>query len=159
METHLNDVEIAQALLGTAAAEVRRHLEACPGCRGEYVRLDSGLAGYGAALRAQAERPEFFWRRQRAEVGARLSRPQAAGSLRWALAGGLALLALALGLVSADIRPAAPVQAQIDPDDALLVDIQHSLQHQVPAPLLPAALLVEEVRAGAQGPNPEVKEN
>ncbi|MFZ3213277.1 MAG: hypothetical protein WA188_17375, partial [Terriglobales bacterium] len=45
-----------------------------------------------------------------------------------------------------------------DPDDVLLQDIQSSLEREVPAPLAPAAVLVEEV-ASASKQGRQLKEN
>jgi hypothetical protein len=55
------------------------------------------------------------------------------------------LILLASTLLSRNNAPPAPSVAQTDPDDALLLSVQQSIQSDVPQALRPAALLTAEI--------------
>jgi len=87
--------------------------------------------------------------------------------LGWVAAAICALVLLAFGLIRQDVAPKSEVAqakpvisvspvAQVDPDDDLLQDIHASLERELPTPLAPAALLVEEM---ASNQAQHVKEN
>jgi hypothetical protein len=89
--------------------------------------------------------------------------------LRWAAAAIFALVLLAFGLIHQGVAPrtevaqttttaAAAQVAPADPDDVLLENVHASLQREVPAPLAPAAMLVEEM-ASASNQAQQTKEN
>ncbi len=162
VDRHLSDAELGELLQGTPNSELREHAEGCAPCREDVRRLAAATRGLKQELGWVEAQPEYFWTRQRAQIAARLAEP--AGSLRWAFAGGLALLALATVLLmnppSASLPP-APAAAQnqaVDPDEQLLREIEHSLSHQVPGPLMPATLLVQEIDANHANPD-QMKEN
>ena len=74
---------------------------------------------------------------------------------------GVALLVFIILTTVAAVAQAKPVisvspVAQVDPDDDLLQDIHASLERELPTPLAPAALLVEEM---ASNQAQHVKEN
>ena len=101
----------------------------------------------GGALRAEigaaAARPETFWRRQRAEILERVGRPAVPpSSLAWASAAALLALAVLLSLPGSPPTAMAP---QPDPDRQLLLEVQQTLDREVPDALAPASLLTQEM--------------
>jgi len=96
-----------------------------------------------AEIQAAAQRPESFWRQQQAEILARLGGPAAAPRpLAWASAA--ALLALAV-LLSLPGSPPVAVAPPPDPDRQLLLEVQQTLDREVPDALAPASLLTQEM--------------
>lgn len=160
----LNEDEIADALSGKPA---KQGIADCPSCAAEFndwTKLGDRLR---QDMASRSELPAPFWAQQRARIRERLT-PRTT-RLRWAVITTCALVLLAFGMVQrgvapkaemAEATPAVPTTqaAQTDPDDALLRDIDTSLQRELPAPLAPAAVLVEEM-ASASDRNQRVKEN
>ncbi len=108
---------------------------------------DEQFAAAVATLRAEthaaAERPEVFWQRQRAEILARLETPAVAPRpLAWASALALLVLAVLLSLPGGKPVPATPPP---DPDRQLLLQVQETLDREVPDALAPASLLTQEM--------------
>ncbi len=151
--THqLNEVEITDALSGKPADERIANCDTCAAEFAAWRELGGRLRG---ELESRSDMPGYFWTRQQARIRERLA-PRAT-SLRWAAAAIFVLILLAFGLIQQGVTPTVPV-AQVDPDDALLQDIHASLQREVPAPLAPATVLVEEV-ASASNQAQQAKEN
>jgi hypothetical protein len=160
----LNEAEISDALLGKPAAEQTANCESCAAELAAWTELGGRLR---QDLESRTDLPAYFWTRQQARIRERLA-PRAT-RLRSAAAAICALVLLALGLIRQGVAPrsevvqttpavrAVPV-AQTDPDDVLLQDVQASLQREVPAPLAPATVLIEEL-ASASNPAQQVKEN
>jgi predicted anti-sigma-YlaC factor YlaD len=152
MKNHLSDVEFSDLLLEETAPR-REHLEACAMCRVEHERLASELTALRNWTLASADLPEHFWAQQRRVILSRTQQRSALESLRWALAAGLALVAVATLLFSG--TPSIPQQARVDPDHLLLLEVEQSLQRPVPRALAPADLLAQEVsRTRNQSSNP-----
>ncbi len=161
----LNEAEIADALAGQAAEE---RVADCQPCAAEFAAWKDLGSGLRQDLESRADRPGYFWTRQQARIRERLA-PRAASG-RWAGAAIFALILLAIGLIQPGVAPkteiarttpAVPTVQVAQPesdDDTLLEDIQASLEREVPAPLAPAAVLVEEV-ASASKQGKQVKEN
>lgn len=157
----LNEAEVADALSGQPAKDRIAECESCAAEFAAWKDLGNSLRG---DLESKADLPSYFWTRQQARIRER--RVPRANPLRWAAAAICALILFAFVLIhqglspSHEIAQAAPpaAGAPADPDDALLEDIQVSLQREVPAPLAPAAMLVEEI-ASALPQTPQVKEN
>ena len=154
----LNEAEIADALAGHEAEE---RVADCQPCAAEFAAWKDLGSSLRHDLESRADRPGYFWTRQQARIRERLA-PHAAG-LRWAAAAIFALILLAFGLIHQGEAPQPHTVAQTqvtqaDPDDALLEDIQASLQREVPAPLAPAAVLVEEMSSASKQAQ-QVKEN
>lgn len=158
----LNEAEIAAALAGEPVADER--ISECENCAAEFALWKDLGIGLRSDLEAQADQPAYFWTRQQARIRERIM-PRAA-TLGWAAAAVCALVLLAFVLVRqggapgpevAQTAPAA-VAAPADPDDALLEEIQASLAREVPAPLAPAAVLVNEI-ASASPQTRQLKEN
>ena len=149
MNRHLSDEQVAALLLGGASGEAGAHVAECGECRMEDQRLRTALGGYGEAVRGAAERPEAFWAWQRVAIAGQLTaRRTHSRRLVWAAA-----MALLVMLASALVRQGAPepVAAQTDPDHALLVEVERSMQRDVPVALAPAALLAQEMSRAADG--------
>ena len=153
--SHLNDAQFAAWIVGEREPAVAAHVAACDACRQEAEALATGLAGLRDTCYAAAERPEFFWSRQRATIHAQFSatlRPM----LRWAPAVlATLLMAAALLLVKAS-APQAPTPAgdnlasqseqvaQSEQDEALLIEVQNDVGRTTPAALEPAQALADE---------------
>ena len=156
----LNEAEITDALAGQAEERVAE----CQPCAAEFAAWKDLGGRLRQDLESRADRPAYFWTRQQARIRERLA-PRAAG-LRWAAAAIFALILLAFGLIHQGAAPRSEIAqttsavqvAQADPDDALLEDIQASLEREVPAPLAPAAVLVEEMSSASKQAQ-QVKEN
>lgn len=160
----LNEAEIADALAGKAAEQ---RIAECDRCSVEYAAWEDVGSKLRQDLESRADRPAYFWARQQARIQERLAPRKP--SVRWAGAAVFALILLALGLIQRGVTPkmetarttpgvSATKLASYPDDDALLEDIQTSLEREVPAPLAPAAVLVEEV-ASASKRGRQVKEN
>jgi len=159
---HLNENEWLELILGGDAAAPRRHLDACAHCSAEFEKLRASLQEFRSEAHQAAERPEGFWARQHAATVSRALRKNTAPRLAWAAS--LAAVVLA-ALILANPAPRAPsVQGalpapsaiaasappSIEGDAALLMDVQQSVQRDVPEALEPAALLVDEMNQRQQ---------
>lgn len=147
-QQHLSEEQWSSVLLGMGRAEEQAHLAECPLCSAEEQRLRAALAGFGEAARDAAERPEAFWAWQRGAIAGRLAAKKT-DSRRLVWAGAMAVVVL---LASALLRqpPPEPVTAQVDPDHALLVDVERSMRSEVPEALAPATLLANEMSRAAE---------
>jgi predicted anti-sigma-YlaC factor YlaD len=156
----LNEGEIVDALAGQPPEE---RIADCESCAEEF----SAWAELGDKLRrdleSRADLPAYFWMRQQARIRERLA-PRAT-QLRWAAAAIFALILVAFALIHQSVAPRSevaqitpPAVAHADPDDVLLENVHASLQREVPAPLAPAAMLVEEM-ASASNQAQQTKEN
>jgi hypothetical protein len=155
----LNEAEISDALAGTPADKAIADCESCAAEFAAWMDLGDGLR---RDLASRADMPEYFWARQQASIRERMG-PRAM-RLRWAAAAVFALILLAFGLIQQGVAPEPQTTAktqvlqQADPDDVLLQDIHASLRREVPAPLAPAVVLVEEM-ASASSQAQQTKEN
>ncbi len=157
MDGHLNDEQWAAAVLNQNDEVALKHLAECPDC-GEEVNCFAAAAG---AAQAQAnkimEPPESFWRQQRESISARLSTRDFAQPWRrwiWVTATVMIIL-VASTLLSRNSAPPIQTTTQPDPDDALLLSVQQSIQSNLPRAMRPAALLTREInRAEAGRRNP-----
>lgn len=147
----LNEDEIADALSSTPAEE---RIADCPSCAAEFADWTELGNKLRQDVASRSDLPAHFWTRQQARIRERLA-PRTT-RLRWAAITICALVLLAFGLIRQDVAPKAEVAhakpavaaspvAQADPDDDLLQDIHASLERELPAPLAPAAVLVEEM--------------
>ncbi len=157
MNGHLNDEQWAAAVLNQNDEAASKHLAECPACREE---LSSFVAAAGEA-RAQAskvaEQPDVFWRQQRESISSRLAARDFSQPWRrwiWVTATVMIIL-VASTLLSRNSAPPMQTTAQTDPDDALLLSVQQSIQSNLPRAMRPAALLSQEInRAEAARGNP-----
>lgn len=147
MREHLTDAEMAEALGGKPGGNVLTHLSDCPACRAERDRLQAALTALAGQARAQAERPETSWERQRRQIAGRFRhRAPASRAWRWVWVPAAAGLALAAAFWFRGDSPPPPPGPEND--HALLLAVERSLQADVPAALRPAALLAGEVERG-----------
>ena len=156
-ERHLSDNELADLASGVGERQATTHLAECGDCRAELETFIALTTALREDVESQAQKPEAAWAMQRAGIRERMRGP--APTLRWAVAGLAAVIALSIGLLLLHhpaAQPAVQAQQVADQDDVLLKDIQHTLAHRAPEPLMPAAVLVEEMSSKhGQG----VKEN
>jgi len=117
------------------------------------------LDGLPELARNVADRPTYFWQRQQAAIRSRIAVEEASKRplTAFAWATGLALVLLATLIVRTDM-PTFANRSQADPDQDLLVGIEHSLQNDVPEAREPAALLADEIGDAAQ-PSPTKNES
>ena len=141
MQAHLTEEQIFESLLEAKNASGLAHLTACSACSGDLERLRRATSSLRDSARAQAERPEDFWARQRSSAASRISR-RAVRPLAWTAAVAAAILAATL---LQEPRPVPPAMPATDPDQALLVSVQRAVSRQVPQALAPAALLTQEI--------------
>jgi hypothetical protein len=151
MKQHLNNDEFAQCCAFGPANGMAQHLTECDACCAELARLRASLAEFGQAVRASAERDEWFWQRQRARLRERVVLTTAP-RLQWALAGVAAVAVLAVALLGSAIVPASHEKDAAGPrvpqsravaniatddaaDEALLRDIQKEVTREVPQAL------------------------
>ncbi len=145
MDGHLTGEQISTFVL-EGNGEAARHVEQCPACRAQAEELAGTLAGFGAAVRAEAEREEWHWTRQRAMIRERLlTEKRPTPRWAWVPAGGvLAALLLAVALLlSRAPRTPAPITSDIA-DNSLLMEVQSDTQREYPAALAPVILINNE---------------
>ncbi len=147
MPGHLTEEQWNAAVLGAANDAVRGHIENCDECQAEERELEGAFAALRDSLSSESERPEAFWQRQRAMISARLSLHWfIVRHLVWATA--VAVVALAAATL---LRQAPPAHVTApDPDQALLMDVDRSVDSGIPEALAPAALLTQEINRAAQ---------
>jgi predicted anti-sigma-YlaC factor YlaD len=107
MARHPADDQLLDVVEGTAAPDVRGHVEGCAACR---ARVEAAGAGYRLALEADVPEPSPpYWEAFRRQVGRRVDQPApAAWGWRPVLAATAALAALFLLLPSVTAPPPAP---------------------------------------------------
>jgi hypothetical protein len=106
-QEHLTDEQWTAALTqGSLSGDLRRHLETCGECQAEKLRMETLVAGMRTQVAGQAKRPSAFWDWQLQNT-LRRARPRRV-TLVPALAGTLALLAVALLLLQRPATTAAP---------------------------------------------------
>lgn len=150
MQAHLTEEQIVESLLESKDASTLQHLAACPACSGELDRLRSATSALRDSARAQAEKPEGFWARQRSAAAVRSSQ-HSARPLAWAAA--LAVAVLAATLLQ-EPRPVAPAAPPPDPDHALMVAVEQATRREVPQALAPMALLTQEISRNVKPTGP-----
>jgi hypothetical protein len=143
MNSHLNDEQFTEWLLGTTDSEIVQHVAACDACRTEGEQLRNTIAGYRESAQRAAERDEAFWTRQRVAIRSRLPRQRFVPHFRWAAAAVMALLICAAVLLTRSPQPSQQAKNEIS-DDVLLQQVESSLDRSYPAALAPAVLIDEE---------------
>jgi hypothetical protein len=148
MKQHLSGEELSELLLTPRASNV--HLATCASCRAEQDRLRRVLAELPSLARVAAQNTDAFWEKQRTAIWTDIVTLQSRKQfsvLAWAL--GAAVLVVAGLLLS--IAPApAPTRAEADPDHELMIQLERTLQSEVPEALEPAALLAREITQNTQ---------
>ena len=105
------------------------------------------------SVHAHAERPDWFWARQRARILSDIRQPRRL-SPKFAWAGLAAVVAIAISLISPvdkpkQLPPQPVAQVQISDHD-LMIAIEHSMNNGGPSSLSPASLLAEEMDEALQ---------
>lgn len=159
---HMTDMQLAETLIGSPAAEAAAHLATCAECSAELDRTSEALGHVAMWSRHSATRTTGFWYTQQQAIAGQLRRsPQPSRLLAWA--GAFTLLVLGAALL-AQAPGGASLQSQasrnagdemqllaVDPDDALMAEIDASLRRPVPRAFEPALLVTQELhRAAAQ---------
>jgi hypothetical protein len=120
--------------------------------------LKQTLEAWRESASQQAERPEWFWVRQRASIQSRMDgahRPGLLPGFAWAGIGATAALALALLIpghlpqTKDPVQPDGPV-AQIS-DHELMLSLEDTMNSGVPDSLAPASTLANEMEQAYQG--------
>jgi predicted anti-sigma-YlaC factor YlaD len=157
MNGHLSDEQWAAAVLNENDEAAVKHLAECATCREEVRSFAAAASAAQAQARKVVEQPETFWRRQREGISTRLAdRDFTHPWKRWIwVTATVTLILLASTLLSRNSAPPIQTAAQPDPDDALLLSVQQSIQSELPRALRPAALLTQEIdRTEAARRNP-----
>lgn len=143
MNSHLNQEQLTEWLLGTENQETARHLESCEACRADSEGVRAAIAGYRQTVHQAAEREQAFWARQRHAILSALPQRRYIHYFRWAATTVMVVVvAAALVLMRS---PEPPQQAKNDAsDDALLQQVENSIGRSYPAALAPAVLIDEE---------------
>ena len=147
MNGHLSDEQWSAAVLEESNEAAAEHLAACATCRAEVRSFAAAVGAARAQARQVGEQPETFWRRQRQAIRARrAARDFTHPWRRWIwVTATVMLILLASALLSRNSAPPLPTVSQPDPDDALLLSVQQSIQSDLPRALRPAALLTQEM--------------
>ena len=140
---HLSNEELSEMIFDSDQRHLRRTLDALP----EWART-------------AADRPNAFWERQQAEIRKRIAVAPQRSSMQTVTAwpGAFAVVLLAILLLSDSPAP-RPSRAQTDPDQELLVAVEHTVQSGVPQALEPAAMLAEEINSSQPISPSHPKEN
>ena len=155
MNSHLNEKQLTEALLGFSEESEQGHLQACEQCRAQVVSEEELFSRFGQAARAEAERTEDFWVRQRLVISRRMEQSAQLRTLRvvW---GAAATAAAGLVLwVALGQSPSNPVPPPIHPaDDVLLRQVATALERGTPEAFAPAEVLTHELnRSGSRRVN------
>ena len=147
MNGHLSNEQWEAAVLNHNDAAAAKHLAECATCREEVKSFVGAVEAGQVQARKVVEQPETFWRRQREAISARIAARDFTHPWRRSIwvAATVMLIVLASSLLSRNNAPPAPSVAQTDPDDALLLSVQQSIQSDLPQALKPAALLTAEI--------------
>ena len=107
--------------------------------------LEGVLQKFRDSLRAEADRPDFFWVRQRNAIMESLHKPKSPKHRRillWVPAAAAVLLCL---LFFAEISKAPTPDLAAGYDQDLLVEVERALNRSHPNALTPALLIIEEM--------------
>lgn len=128
LQRHLDSEQIAASVI-EQNPELDAHLQACPACREKADALRASLADFGGFVRANAERTNTFWWRQRAASPA-----PAVPLTRWATAAAALIIAAAASMtfISSHQQPVGPKPVHVDriSDEALLSEVQNDVQRE-----------------------------
>jgi hypothetical protein len=147
MTQHLSDMNLLEVLLDRSSG-FDAHLATCSTCRAELGRLRRVVGELPALTQIVAQNTDAFWEHQRTAIWTKIdsTEPRKFPVLAWASA---AVVLLAAALLFS-IAPTVPPQAQADSDHELMVQLERTLQSEVPVALEPAALLAREITQNSQ---------
>ena len=162
MNSHLNENQITDALLGIADDSAREHLASCGQCLQKVEAATSLLSGFGKDARREAERTDGFWEHQGLAIMERSSAHLRASN-RWSLRlawGAAAATAAAVVILWAtlgnfDSQPPAPPENTViadshEHDERLLRQVEAALERGTPVALAPAEVLTRELHRRAK---------
>jgi hypothetical protein len=156
MTQHLTDADLSEVLLDRSPGS-NAHLATCSSCRAEQERVRRILEELPALTHTVAQNTDAFWEHQRTAIWANIDsvKPRKFPVLAWASAA--AVLVAATLLFS--IAPTVPPRAEVDSDHELMIQLERTLQSEVPVALEPAALLAREITQNSQlnSPSPDRK--
>jgi anti-sigma factor RsiW len=142
---HMIEEDLLKAVVDPAdlSADQEQHLNACPACRGELVRLERRYARIGEVAQALAPAPSRPFRlpeKGRRQTGRQL-KPILAVGLTAALL--LAVVVWWPGYFDSDKKP-VPVTAQtLEDDRRLMTEVDALIENALPAPLRELAAVSE----------------
>ena len=127
--------------------------------------VKNALQSWRESAEKQAERPEWFWARQRARIASGMHEPKLQRMPVMAWAGIAATVALGVALMAGN-KPAGmvPIRQQEPPkivmtDQELMSELENTMNSGVPEALQPASTLVDEMeRAQNARTSSKVKE-
>jgi len=127
--------------------ESAEHRANCAICRAEHERLEDALAGFRALAQEAVERPEYFWDRQRLAILDRLKAPHATRRYRavWIWATAAALVIVLVLIFNPNHSKSIVPDFAAGHDQELLVDVERSLNRELPRALQPAVILTQEL--------------
>jgi hypothetical protein len=155
MTQHLSDLNLLEVLLDRFSG-FDAHLATCSTCRAELGGLRRVVGELPALTYTVAQNTNAFWEHQRTAIWANIDsvKPRKFPVLAWASAA--AVLVAATLLFS--IAPTVPPRAEVDSDHELMIQLERTLQSEVPVALEPAALLAREITQNSQlNPPPPVR--
>jgi hypothetical protein len=147
MTQHLSDKDLLEILLDRSPG-FNAHLATCSSCRAERKRMRHVLGELPALTRIVAQNDDAFWEQQRTAIWAKIDSVDARKFPVLAWASAAAVLVAATLLFS--IAPSVPPRAQADSDHELMIQLERTLQSEVPVALEPAALLAREITENSQ---------
>lgn len=154
MTQHLNDEDLLEVLLDRSPG-FNAHLATCSSCHAERERVRRVLEELPALTHIVTQNTDAFWDQQRTAIWAKIDsiEPRRFPVLAWASA--TAVLVIATVLFS--VAPTVPPQAQADSDHELMIQLERTLQTEVPVALEPAAMLAREITQNSQlnSPSPD----
>ena len=166
-DRHLTDAEWEAVLCGEETAAAGEHLAHCAACRNQQQALQQMIGSLRTYVDRQiAARPVGFWARQRAALHQRLEPATLRlPRLAWAVVTAMVVVSMALLLrpVAPHFSRQAPAAAvQVQPAQDELLQLEASVDQNLPNALAPAGYLAVEMDravARSQESSPVTKEN
>ena len=146
MNSHLDEKQLTEALLGFAEPSEQAHLQVCDQCRAQLASEKGLFSRFGQVARAEAERTEDFWVRQRLVISRRMEQSAQRRTLRvvWSAAATAAAgLVLWVVLGQSPSNPVPPPSSH--DDDVLLRQVASALERGTPEAFAPAEVLTHEL--------------
>ncbi len=139
----------------TTTDDIRREAQATESDPGLDAEFNAAVTDFRSAVLASAQRPESFWNVQRASILSKLHgrppRPAWRVALVWAATVAFAVIGIEIILDRPQAAPAPDLAAGYDQE--LLLDVERSLDQEVPEPLGAALLLAAEIDRVAPATN------
>ena len=137
----------------TNTQDTHREVEAAESDPRPDAEFEAAVTEFRSAVLAAAKRPEGFWNVQRAsilsKVAGRPPRPVWSVALIWAATVVFVVIGIGIILDRPQAAPAPDLAAGYDQE--LLIDVERSLNQEVPEPLDAALLLTAEMERDAPG--------